>query len=133
MLHVMDPYESPTTPPAQAPAISKEERNWAMGAHLSSFAGWLGIPFANIIAPLVIWMVKKDEMPFAAEHAKECLNFQITMTIGILICAVLMLVLIGIVGLIALAVIDVIFTIIAAIRAGEGQHYRYPFTLRFVS
>lgn len=104
-----------------------------MWAHLSSFAGWLGIPFANIVAPLVIWMIKKDEMPFAAEQAKECLNFQITLTIAFIISAILVLVVIGFIGLIGLAILDVVLTIIAAIRAGEGQAYRYPFTLRLVS
>jgi len=50
--------------------ISKEERNWAMGAHLSSFLGSF-IPFANIIAPLIVWLVKKDEMAFASAWNKR--------------------------------------------------------------
>jgi uncharacterized protein len=113
-------------------AVQKVERNWAMFAHLSSLLGWIGIPLANLIAPLVIWQVRKDDMPFAADQAKECLNFQISMTIYALISAVLALVLIGIFMLIALWVIDVIFTVIAAIKANDGVPYRYPLTIRFI-
>ena len=113
--------------------IDKTGRTWAMFAHLSSFLGWIAIPFANLIAPLVIWQLKTEEMPFAARQAKECLNFQILMTIYAIISGILVLVLIGIVGLIALVVIHVVFTIIAAVRSNNGIDYRYPLTLRFVS
>ena len=58
--------------------LSKEERNWAMFAHLSSLLGMIGIPFASIIAPLIIWQMRKEDMPFAADCAKESLNFGIS-------------------------------------------------------
>lgn len=112
--------------------IPKIERTWAMLAHLSSFLGWIGIPLANIIAPLIIWLVKKDEMPFGSSQAKECLNFQITMTIYMIISAFLCLALIGIFFLIALFIFDVIITILAAIKANDGIAYRYPLTIRFI-
>ena len=112
--------------------IPQSERTWAMFAHLSSFLGWIGIPLANIIAPLVIWQMKKEEMPFASQQAKECLNFQISMTIYALVCAVLCLIMIGLLGLLALLVIEVVYTIIAAIKANEGVAYRYPLTIRFI-
>lgn len=103
-----------------------------MFAHLSSFLGWIGIPFANLIAPLVIWQIKKDDMPFASSQAKECLNFQISMTIYAIISLVLCLVLIGYAMIAALYVIDVVFTIIAAVKANDGIAYRYPMTIRFI-
>lgn len=111
--------------------ISKEERNWALAAHLSTLAGSF-IPFANIIAPLVIWLMKKDEMAFASDQAKEALNFQIGVTIASLIAAVLCFILIGFLILPIIIVFDLVFTIIAAIKASEGTAYRYPFTLRLV-
>jgi uncharacterized protein len=111
---------------------AKQERNWAMFAHLSSLLGLIGIPLANIIAPLVIWQVRKDDMPFAADQAKECLNFQISMTIYALISFVLVLLVVGIFLLIAVVIVDLVFTIIAAIKANEGTAYRYPLTIRFV-
>lgn len=112
--------------------IPQTEKTWALFAHLSSFLGWVGVPLANIIAPLVIWQIKKDEMPFAASQAKECLNFQISMTLYAIISAILSLIVIGIIGLFAILIVDIIFTIIAAIKANNGIAYRYPFTIRFI-
>ncbi|MFK7910081.1 MAG: DUF4870 domain-containing protein [Akkermansiaceae bacterium] len=113
--------------------IPQAERTWAMLAHLSSFLGWIGIPFANLIAPFVMWQIKKDEMPFGSSQAKECLNFQISMTIYAIISGILCLVLIGFVLLFALFVFDVVITIIAAINANDGKAYRYPLTIRFIA
>jgi uncharacterized Tic20 family protein len=129
----MDQNLTPQT--TQAPpssSLSTQEKNWAMFAHLSTFLGWIGIPLANLLAPLIIWQIKKDTMPFAAEQAKEALNFQITLTIFAVISAILMFVFIGIIGLFALLVIDIIFTIMASIKANDGVSYRYPMTIRFV-
>lgn len=112
--------------------IPQTERTWALFAHLSSFLGWVGLPFANIIAPLLIWQTKKEEMPFAAAQAKECLNFQISMTLYSIAALILCLIFIGILGLLAIVIIDVVYTIIAAIKANDGIAYRYPFTIRFI-
>jgi uncharacterized Tic20 family protein len=113
--------------------IPQPERSWAMFAHLSSFLGWIGIPFGNLIAPLVMWQMKKEEMPFGSSQAKECLNFQISMTLYAIISGVLCLILIGFVMLLALFIFDLIITIIAAIKSNEGIAYRYPLTIRFIS
>jgi uncharacterized protein len=115
--------------------INKEERTWAMGAHLSAFAGHF-VPFGHIIGPLVIWMIKKDSMPLVDDQGKEALNFQITMTIGFAACLAMAFTVI----LIPLAVpigavlwlVDVILTIIAAVKANDGVAYRYPLCLRLV-
>jgi len=112
--------------------ISKEERTWAMFSHLSSLLGYTVLPLGNIIAPLVIYLVKKDTMPFAAGEARECLNFQISMLIYLAAGALLLIVLIGFIVLPALYVLNIVFTIIAAIKANEGVPYRYTLTLRFV-
>lgn len=90
-------------------------------------AGWL-----CFLGPLVIWLVKKDTMPFAADQAKEALNFNITVMIAAAISWILMFVLIGILLLVVLAVAWLVFTVIAAIKANEGVVYRYPFTLRLI-
>lgn len=112
--------------------ITSQERTWAMFAHLSSLLGWIGMPLANIIAPLVIWQIRKEDMPFASSQAKECLNFQISMTIYAVISFILVFVFIGILLLPALFVIDIVFTIIAAVKANEGVAYQYPLTIRFI-
>lgn len=126
----------PQLPPQMtSPFSDKEEKNWALLAHLSSLSSYVGIP--GFIGPLVIWLVKKDTMPFAAEQAKEALNFQISLFIYGIICAVLTITLIfaviGIPGLFILAILHIVFAIIATIQAGEGKSYRYPLTIRLIS
>lgn len=112
-------------------AISKEERNWAMIAHLSALLAFVtGI--GGILGPLIVWLIRKDDMPFAADQAKEALNFQITMFLAGIVAAILTLVLIGFLLLFLLCVVDVIFIIIAAVKASEGVAYRYPFNLRLI-
>ncbi|HZF97885.1 MAG TPA: DUF4870 domain-containing protein [Pseudoxanthomonas sp.] len=117
-------------PPAGSP--NAEERQWGLFAHLSALAG-LVIPLGNVLGPLIIWQIKKDTLPFAADQAKEALNFNITMAIAAVIGFVLILVLIGMVLLPVIGLIWIVFTVLAAIKANNGEAYRYPFTLRLVS
>jgi uncharacterized Tic20 family protein len=79
-----------------------------------------------------MWLLKKDVHPFVDDQGKEALNFQITMTIAVVISAFLMIVLIGIVLLPAVIITDVVLTIIGTIKANEGVAYRYPFALRLI-
>jgi uncharacterized Tic20 family protein len=111
---------------------TKEERMWAMFCHLSALTMFI-IPFGNIIAPLVIWIIKKDEFPLVEDQGKEVLNFQISLTIYLIVSAILTVVVIGIPLLIALGVFGVIVTIIAVIKVNEGEKYRYPLAIRFVN
>jgi uncharacterized Tic20 family protein len=107
-------------------ASTKEERNFAMLAHL------LGT-VTHVFGALIIWLVKKDDSAFIAEEAKEALNFQITMLIGYVIGSGLAVVLIGFVILPVLYVLNIVFCILGAVAASKGQSYRYPFALRLVS
>ena len=118
----------------QAPVsvgLTAEDKTWGMIAHLAALSGFI-IPFGNIIGPLVVWLIKKDTMPFVDDQGKESLNFQITVTIAAIVCFALMLVLIGLLLLPLVALASLIMTIIAAIKANEGQNYRYPFAIRFI-
>lgn len=117
---------------AQAPASELDERNWAMIGHLSSLVG-LVIPFGSVIAPLVVWQLKKDTMPFASEQAREALNFNITVAIAALVSSVLIVVLIGFLLLGVVVVAWLILTIIGGLAASRGENYRYPFALRLVN
>jgi uncharacterized Tic20 family protein len=114
-------------------AVSKDERNWAMFAHISGFAVFLVWGIGGILGPLIIWLVRKDDMPFAAEQAREALNFQITILIAGLICWPLFFIFIGFVLAFIVVVYDVIFMVIAAVKASEGVAYRYPISLRLIS
>lgn len=102
-----------------------------MFSHLSAFSGFL-IPFGNIIGPLVMFLLKKDEYPFGGSQAREALNFNISCLIYAVISLVLSLILIGFVMLIALGIFWIVSTIIATIRANEGLSYQYPLTIRLV-
>jgi hypothetical protein len=136
-----EPNEAMTPPPPSG-APSAEERQWAMFAHLSALAGGLltgafgGWGF--FLGPLVIWLVKKDTMPFVNDQAKEALNFNITVSaiflvlwiltvITLFIGAVLTFPLMVIIGVAALVLI-----VIASMKANEGVAYRYPFTIRLI-
>jgi uncharacterized protein len=134
--------ESNAAPPLQN-GVSAEQRQWAMFAHLSALlgglvtAGW-GASLGCLVGPLIIWLVKKDTMPFVDDQAKEALNFNITIAGIMLVLFVLGIVTLGIGFLIALPIMLVVglgalvLIILAAIKANEGVAYRYPFAIRLV-
>lgn len=111
---------------------SKDDRMWALVCHLAGFAGLTGIPFGNILGPLVVWLIKKDQSWFVNEQGKEAMNFQISLTIYAIVAAILIFVLIGIPLLFVLGIGWLVLMIMAAIKANEGVSYRYPLTLRFI-
>jgi len=108
-----------------------KEKNWAMGCHLIAFAGFV-IPFGNVIGPLVIWLIKKDESAFIDDQGKESLNFQISITIYFIASIFLSLFLIGIPLLLAVGVFFIVMVIIAGVKASNGEKYRYPLCIRLV-
>jgi len=132
----------PPPPPPVSVGPTVEEKQWAMFAHLSvllggllssAFGGW-----GYFIGPLVIWLVKKDTMPFVADQAKEALNFAITVSGVFVILWILTVMTLGIGGLLTIplmlivGIAALVLTIIAAVRANNGEAYRYPLTLRLV-
>ncbi|MCS1351732.1 DUF4870 domain-containing protein [Mechercharimyces sp. CAU 1602] len=110
----------------------KEERAWAMWCHLSALIGYFLIPFGNVLGPLIIWLIKKDDSNFIDQQGKESLNFQITITVYMIVSIILMVILIGFVLAAVLYVGALVFMIIASIKANEGKEYRYPLTIRFI-
>ena len=110
---------------------SPEERNWSMLLHLSAFSGLI-IPFANLIAPLVVWLMFRARSDMVDFHGKRALNFQISMTIYTLIAVILSFVLIGIPFLIAFGIISIVWTIVAAVRASRGDPPGYILSIRFL-
>lgn len=118
-------------PPPEDGFPSSEEKTWGMLAHLSALAGFI-IPFGNIIGPLVVWLIKKDEMPFVDDQGKESLNFQITVIIAVFVCFLLMFILIGFLLLPIVGIAALVLIILAAVKANQGEAYRYPFALRLI-
>ena len=135
-------HDAFTPPPVPMMAASAQERQWAMFAHLSALLGGIltGHMFAwgCFIGPLVIWLLKKDTLPFVNDQGKEALNFNITLAIVGFVLLVFSIFTFGIGLLIAvpigvLAVLGwLVLTIIAAIKANEGVAYRYPLSLRLI-
>lgn len=111
---------------------NNQSSQWGMICHLAALAGFVGIPFGNLLGPLIVWLIKKEEYPFVDEQGKESLNFQISMTIYAFVALLLCLVLIGFILLIALVVVDVLFIIIASIKTSKGESYSYPATIKFI-
>lgn len=109
----------------------KDERMWGMLCHLSALFGLI-IPFGNLIGPLVVYSLKKDEYTFVADQGKESLNFQISILIYLMISGIAVLLLVGIFFLLFVPFIAIILTVLAGVRANDGEYYRYPFCIRFI-
>lgn len=101
---------------------TQDEKTLAMLAHILTIV-------SSFIPPLVIYLIKKDESKFVTTHAKESLNFQITMA---LIAIILFITIIGIPLLFVLGIVNLVLVIVATIRANDGKIYRYPFNWRII-
>lgn len=110
---------------------NQDERNLGMLCHLLALAGLL-IPFGNLLGPLILWLVKKEESEFVDQAGKEALNFNITISIAFIVCAALLVILIGFILLPIVAVFWLVMTIIAAVKTSDGEQYRYPLTLHLL-
>jgi len=109
---------------------TKEVGQWALFLHLSQFAGYL-VPLAGWIAPIIIWQLKKAEMPALDAHGKVVANWILSEIIYGAISVILVFVAIGIPILIVLFVLGIIFPIIGAIKAGDGIVWKYPLSISF--
>jgi uncharacterized protein len=141
---------------AQVPLPSARSRNWASLCHLSGLVIISSIPFSNVLAPLILYLIYKDEDPFIASAGRESLNFQIFITI---LSVILFVVYIAVFfenifsvinispdaqphfpsiilwmapSFLILGLFDIVSVTIAASKANKGTVYRYPITLRFV-
>lgn len=121
-----------TQAPASGTAPTENERTWGMLAHLAALAGLVIPLIGNVLGPLVVSIARSDQSPFVAAHAREALNFNISVTLAAIVCAVLMLVFVGFLLGSALFIAWLVMTLIAAIKASEGASYRYPISLRLV-
>jgi uncharacterized protein len=120
-----------TTQATGAGAMDQPVRTTAAAAHLSTFAGLL-VPLGSVIGPLAVWLTRRHQDPFIDQAGREALNFGISIAIygALLLVAALMLV--GVPLLMAGVVAWVVLASLAAVKASEGEAYRYPLTLRLV-
>ena len=106
-------------------AVSSNDRMLALAIYVTSF-------FTTLIGPLLIWLLKKDESAFIDFHGKEYLNFIISYTVYSLVASLLMLVLIGFILLPIIGIMAFVFTIIAAVKAYNGEIYHFPLVFRII-
>ena len=133
--NVENPDQSSQPPqPAEEPSVEqdKDARKWAMFTHLSAFAGII-VPLGQILGPLILWLIKKDDFSYVDRQGKEALNFQISLAIYALAASPLIC-LAGLAAIVwaALAIMDIVFVIIASMSANDGKDYQYPLTIRLV-
>ncbi len=110
---------------------SKKANQWCMFVHFSILAGFI-IPFAGLIAPIVLWQMKKDEFPVVDVHGKIVVNWLISSIIYGIVCFILSFVVVGIFLFMALGLATVIFAIIGGIKANEGVVWEYPLSLKLI-
>ena len=119
-------HEPPAVPPSPT-----NDNSLAVVMHLLGFAGFV-FPFGNIVAPLILWLVKRPESPLLDRTGKEVLNFQISYTIYVAVAGVLCFVLIGFLILPVIFILWVVLMVVAAVKTGNGEEYRYPLTIRIL-
>lgn len=113
---------------SEEPALvtpTSEEKTMAVLSHILCIV-------AGFLAPLIIYLVKKDESAYVTAHAKESLNFQLTMLIAYIVSWILIFVLVGFFLLFILGIANLVLVVIATIRASENKLYKYPFSIKFV-
>lgn len=115
-LESLDTYGTPPT---------ADEKNLALLSHIGTF-------FGGFIVPLIVWLVKKEESAFVSRHAKESLNFQISLIIYFVASAILMFLVVGIFTLFALGIFSLIVVVLATVAASQGKDYKYPLCIRFI-
>jgi len=111
--------------------LSQDDRTFGMLAHLTALAGFV-IPFGNLIGPLVVWLIKREQSAWVDKQGKEALNFQISITIYAIVAAILSVIIIGILLLIAVGIFSLVMIIIASVRVNEGADFKYPLCIPFL-
>jgi len=120
--------DAPILPPTGTP----EEKQWILITHLSGLAG-LVIPFAgNILGPLVVWILKKEEFPKIDTVGRNVLNFQISYTIYLVVASATMFFCVGFILLPVVAIAWLVFLILGAVKASKGEDYNFPLTIKML-
>ncbi len=122
---------TPVPTPPTAETIEQRARQWAMFIHLSQLAGFLA-PLAGLVIPILLWQIRKNELPGTDIHGKIVLNWILSEIVYFIGCVVLVFCLIGIPLLVALLVLGIIFPIIGALKANNGEAWPYPLSIEWL-
>ena len=113
--------------PPPIPELTSEQKTFALCTYLLPL-----LTSSSFIIPLIVWLLKKDEDAYIANHAKQSLNFQITMIISAVVAWLSCFFVIGILLFPAVGITYLIFSIIASIKAYKGEEYKIPFCILFI-
>ncbi|MCO4292558.1 DUF4870 domain-containing protein [Solitalea sp. MAHUQ-68] len=111
--------------------MQREDNQFLMFTHLSQLAHFV-FPFGGLLVPIVLWQIKKDEILNLESHAKEIINFQISFSIYAIVAGILIILLIGLGFLLIIGLITVIVPVIGAVKAANGEFFKYPLTIQFL-
>ncbi len=123
--------ENLNPPPSAKKPWGMEMKSFLTFLHLSQLAGLL-IPYGGLVLPLIMWLTNREEFPEIDPHGKMIVNWLISLTIYLIVAAVLSILIIGIPILIILGLLALIFPIIGGIKAGNGELWHYPLTIEFI-
>ena len=133
----MEDSQQPCPPPLPPNDDTAATRQWITVLHLSALVGLVPVGFGQILAPLIIWLLKKNEVPGLDAAGKSVLNFQISWSIWFFISGVVAFVGACLVVPLALPlgifIAWIAFVINGAIKASNGVSYKFPLTIRFIS
>lgn len=110
----------------------REGRQWGLFLHLAQYAGFV-VPLGGIILPIVLWQMKKDQLPGVDAHGKVVVNWMISFFIYVLVCVPLCFILIGIPILALLILVGLIYPIVGGLKANDGEVWKYPGSITFLS
>lgn len=122
-----------TIPPSTSVTTSSNARTWCVLCHASALLGLFFHFPGHIFGPLIVWLLKRGDASEIDAHGKESLNFQLSMLIYDAVALILCFVLIGIPILLLLWLLNTVLVIVASIKASDGEFYRYPLTIRFIT
>lgn len=121
-------------PAASADPVSREREanNWAVILHLSQLLGFTAVPFIGLAAPIIIWLLMKEQYPGLDIHGKNVANWILSSLLYAVLAVLSLFIVIGIVLLPALFILGVVFPIIGAVEASRGKVWKYPLTIEFI-
>ncbi|MDP1799146.1 MAG: DUF4870 domain-containing protein [Planctomycetaceae bacterium] len=113
-------------------ARQKEENNWAMILHLSQLLGYSAAPVVGLAAPIVIWLLMKEQYPGLDAHGKNIANWILSSLLYTVIAGISLFIFIGFLLLPAVIIMGIVFPIIGGVEASRGKVWKYPLTIEFI-
>jgi uncharacterized Tic20 family protein len=126
-----EPVSTPSTADGNPAPAAKDDNLLGVVCHLLRLAGF-AVPLGNILGPLILWLVKRNDSPYLDAVGKEVVNFNISWSIYMLVAAFSILALVGLLLLPLVALAWLVLVIVGAINASSGKFHRYPLTIRLI-